>query len=113
MFRYRHIIKILRSTRKSIRFIFRLSDYNKSIFRPIEIVMKTQTVSYMKEHANHLELDNPILVTQNGKPKYVIQDANDYEEQQQTIALLKLINLSERRARQNGLLDLDEAFDDD
>ena len=31
--------------------------------------MKTQTVSYMKEHANHLELDNPILVTQNGKPK--------------------------------------------
>jgi len=111
MFRYRHIIKILRSTRKSIRFIFRLSDYNKSIFRPIEIVMKTQTVSYMKEHANHLELDNPILV--NGKPKYVIQDANDYEEQQQTIALLKLINLSERSARQNGLFDLDEVFEDD
>ena len=53
------------------------------------------------------------MVTQNGKPKYVIQDANDYEEQQQTIALLKLINLSERRARQNGLLDLGEAFDDD
>ena len=45
-------MKILRATRKSIRFIFRLSDYNKSIFRPIDIVMKTQTVSYMKEHAN-------------------------------------------------------------
>ncbi|HCV02091.1 MAG TPA: type II toxin-antitoxin system Phd/YefM family antitoxin, partial [Pseudoalteromonas sp.] len=45
--------------------------------------------------------------------KYVIQDAKDYEEQQQTIALLKLINLSERSARQNGLFDLDEAFDDD
>ena len=113
MFRYRHIVKIWRFTRKTNRFVFRLSVYNRSIFRPIEIVMKTQTVSYMKEHANHLELDNPILVTQNGKPKYVIQDANDYEEQQQSIALLKLINLSERSARQNGLFDLDEAFNDD
>jgi len=74
--------------------------------------MKTQTVSYMKEHANHLELDNPILVTQNGKPKFVIQDARDYEEQQQTLALLKLINLSERSAKQSGLLDLDDVFDD-
>ena len=93
---------------KPIRFICRLSDYSKSIFRPIEIVMKTQTVSYMKEHANHLELDNPILVTQNGKPKYVIQDANDYEEQQQALALLKLINLSEA-----GLIELGDAFGDD
>ena len=42
--------------------------------------MKTQTVPCMKEHANHLELDNPILVTQNCKPKYVIQDAKVYEE---------------------------------
>ena len=75
--------------------------------------MKTQTVSYMKEHANHLELDNPILVTQNGKPKFVIQDAKDYEEQQQTLALLKLINLSERSAKHSGLLDLDDVFDDD
>lgn len=74
--------------------------------------MKTQTISYMKEHANHLELDNPILVTQNGKPKYVIQDAKEYEEQQQTIALLKLINLSERSVKQTGLMDLDDAFDD-
>ena len=75
--------------------------------------MKTQTVSYMKEHASHLELDNPILVTQNGKPKFVIQDAKDYEEQQQTLALLKLINLSEKSAKHSGLLDLDDVFDDD
>ena len=48
------------------------------------------------------------MVTQNGKPKYVIQDANDYKEQQQTIALLKLINLSEA-----GLIELGDAFGDD
>lgn len=73
--------------------------------------MKTQTVSYLKENANRLELDNPLLVTQNGKPKYVVQDFRDYEEQQQTISLLKLINLSEKNIREKALLDLDEAFD--
>ncbi|XOV78939.1 MAG: type II toxin-antitoxin system Phd/YefM family antitoxin [Aestuariibacter sp.] len=74
--------------------------------------MKTQTVSYLKENANRLELDNPLLVTQNGKPKYVVQDVRDYEEQKQTISLLKLINLSEKSAREKGLLDLEQAFDD-
>lgn len=73
--------------------------------------MKTHTVSYMKEHANHLELDSPLLVTQNGIPRFVVQDAADYEDQQHTIALLKLINLSEKSVRQVGLLNLDEAFD--
>lgn len=74
--------------------------------------MKTETVSYLKKHANHLELDNPLLVTQNGKPKYVIQDVKDYEEQQQTLALLKLINLSEKSGRDNGLMELNETFDE-
>ena len=73
--------------------------------------MKTQTVSYMKEHANHLELDDPILITQNGKPRFVLQDAQDYEHQQQTIALLKLINLSEKSISKGEFLSLDDAFD--
>lgn len=73
--------------------------------------MKTQTVSYMKEHANHMELDEPVLVTQNGKPKFVLQDAVDYEQQQQTIALLKLINLSEKSGSREGLISMDDAFD--
>ena len=73
--------------------------------------MKTETVTYLKENANKLELDNPLLVTQNGKPKYVVQDAGDYHELQETIALLKLINLSERSGRDQGLMSLDEAFD--
>lgn len=73
--------------------------------------MKVHTVSYFKQHMHHLELDNPILITQNGKAVFVVQDVLDYEEQQQTIALLKLINLSEKKAREEGLIDLDKAFD--
>ena len=45
----------------------------------------------------------PILITQNGEAKFVVQDALDYEEQQQSIALLKLINLSEKKVREEGL----------
>lgn len=94
--------------------ILQQSDYNKPEFSLPDQAgnhMKTQTVSYMKEHANHLQLDDPLLITQNGKPKFVLQDAQDYAEQQQTLALLKLINLSEKSARQQGLVDLDTAFD--
>ena len=72
--------------------------------------MNIQTVSYLKANASSLELDRPLHVTQNGKEVYVVQDAASYREQQETIALLKLINISERSLHQSGELPLDEAF---
>lgn len=73
--------------------------------------MKIQTVSYLKANANNLSLDAPLHVTQNGKEVYVVQDAKAFSEQQEAIALLKLINLSERSLNREGGLTLDEAFD--
>lgn len=73
--------------------------------------MNIQTVSYLKANANNLSLDDPLHVTQNGKEVYVVQNSQAYYEQQETIALLKLINLSERSLNQKGELSLDEAFD--
>lgn len=73
--------------------------------------MNIQTVSYLKSNANNLSLDDPLHVTQNGKEVYVVQDSQAYYEQQETLALLKLINLSERSLNQQGELSLDEAFD--
>ncbi|MEP3351643.1 MAG: type II toxin-antitoxin system Phd/YefM family antitoxin [Marinomonas sp.] len=73
--------------------------------------MNVETVSYLKANANNLSLDDPLHVTQNGKEVYVVQDSQAYYEQQETIALLKLINLSERSLNQKGELSLDEAFD--
>lgn len=71
--------------------------------------MRTETLTYLKEHANNLELDSPLLVTQNGKARYVLQNADDYEFQQESLALLKLLNLSEHSAK-SGTIGLDEAF---
>ncbi|GAA0234748.1 hypothetical protein GCM10009084_20360 [Marinomonas primoryensis] len=50
-------------------------------------------------------------ITQNGKEVNVVQDSQAYYEQQETIALLKLINFSERSLNQKGELSLDEALD--
>jgi PHD/YefM family antitoxin component YafN of YafNO toxin-antitoxin module len=74
--------------------------------------MHTETVTYLKENANKLELNEPLLVTQNGKAKYVIQSVEDYQYQQDTIALLKLINLSEKSLEKEQL-SIDEAFNID
>lgn len=73
--------------------------------------MNIQTVSYLKANANKLSLDTPMHVTQNGREVYVVQDAKAFREQQEAIALLKLINLSERSLNREGELSLDEAFD--
>jgi len=72
--------------------------------------MKTETVTYLKENANSLELQEDLLVTKKGKPAYVVQSYADYEFQQETMALLKLIKLSEKSLSKEAL-SLDEAFE--
>ena len=71
--------------------------------------MQTETLSYLKEHANHLELDGPLLVTQKGKARFVVQNVEDYEYQQETLALLKLLVQSDKSAEKQSL-SLDQAF---
>jgi PHD/YefM family antitoxin component YafN of YafNO toxin-antitoxin module len=73
--------------------------------------MRTETLTYLKENANNLELTSPLLVTQNGKARYVVQSVEDYEFQQDSLALLKMLTLSEKSSKQN-MLTLDEAFTD-
>jgi PHD/YefM family antitoxin component YafN of YafNO toxin-antitoxin module len=72
--------------------------------------MQTETITYLKENANNLELDNGLLITKNGKAAFVIQSIDDYEHMQESIALLKLLKLSEKSL--NSLpLSIDQAFD--
>ena len=58
-------------------------------------------ISYLKANAAevlaHLtEVREPMVITQNGEAKAVLQDVASYQETQETLALLKLLALGNR-----------------
>jgi len=72
--------------------------------------MRTETITYLKENANNLTLDNELIITKNGKAAFVIQSIEDYEELRESIALLKLLKLSEK-SLESSPLTIDKAFE--
>ena len=59
-------------------------------------------ISYLKAHAAEIIKNfqihkNPLVITQNGEAKIVIQDIESYEEMQEMMALLKILALGNRQ----------------
>ena len=62
---------------------------------------QVRPISYLKANAaevlDHLnEVREPMLITQNGEARAVLQDVASYQETQDTLALLKLLALGQR-----------------
>ncbi|MCG6879341.1 MAG: type II toxin-antitoxin system Phd/YefM family antitoxin [Deltaproteobacteria bacterium] len=62
-------------------------------------------ISYLKAHAaeivrNLREKQTPLIITQNGEARMVIQDIESYEQTQETMALLKILALGNRQIEQ-------------
>ena len=73
---------------------------------PEKAIMKYSTqikpISYLKANAAEVvrelaEQRRPLVITQNGEAKAVIQDVASYEETQETMALLKFLALGNRQ----------------
>lgn len=62
---------------------------------------QVKPISYLKANAaeillNLAEKQEPMIITQNGEAKAVIQDIASFEQAQETLALLKLLALGNR-----------------
>ena len=62
---------------------------------------RVRPISWLKSHAAEIVRDfeedrSPLIVTQNGEAKIVVMDIRTYEEQIETMAFLKLINMGKK-----------------
>jgi prevent-host-death family protein len=69
---------------------------------------QVKPISYLKANAaevvRHLaEQRTPMVITQNGEAKAVIQDVASYEETQDTLALLKILALGNRQIEEGRI----------
>ena len=72
-------------------------------------------ISYLKAHATEIvrklgEQREPMVITQNGEAKVVIQDIESYEQTQETMALLKILALGIRQIEEGKVLSADDVI---
>ncbi len=57
------------------------------------------------------EIDaQPLIITQNGSPKAVLMSISEYEETQETLAMLKIIALGKKQIEEGKTHPVKEAF---
>jgi len=72
-------------------------------------------ISYFKAHASEIirqisEKREALVITQNGEAKAVVQDIRQYEEMQESLALLKILALSSQSMKKGKTRPAKESF---
>lgn len=75
-----------------------------------------RSVTYMKERAADLldqinRSQRPVIITQDGKPRAVLQDPESFEQTRDALGLLKLISQGEADVRGGKVLAQDKVFE--
>ena len=68
----------------------------------MKLSTQIKPISYLKAHAAEIvrtlsAQGEPLVITQNGEAKVVLQDIESYEQTQETMALLKILALGTRQ----------------
>jgi len=80
----------------------------------MKLSRQIKPISYLKAHAAEIvrtmgENQEPLIITQNGEAKVVIQDIESYEQTQETMALLQIIALGNREIEEGKVMSAEEA----
>ena len=75
-----------------------------------------KSISYVKSHASEVinkvvESHEPVFITQNGEAKVVLQDLKEYEKQNESLAMLKMIAMAKEDLKHGRSQTADGAFD--
>lgn len=68
----------------------------------MKLSTQIKPISYLKAHASEIvrtlgDRGGPLVITQNGEAKVVLQDIDSFETTQETMALLKILALGNRQ----------------
>ena len=77
--------------------------------------LQVKPISYLKAHAANVmtqltEHREPMVITQNGEAKAVLQDIASYEDTQETLALLKILALGQAQTQAGKLRSAEEVI---
>jgi len=72
-------------------------------------------ISYLKDNAAQIVKDltesrEPLLITQNGESKLVVMDVQSYEDNIQTLAMLKILALGQNQIKNGQYKTVEQAF---
>jgi prevent-host-death family protein len=83
----------------------------------MNITNDIKPITYLKSKAADLlkqinETQRPVIITQNGEPRAVLQDPRSYEDMRNAIGILKLISEAESNIRQGQVKPQEVVFDE-
>jgi len=81
----------------------------------MHIVNDIKPVTYLKSRAADVlkyinETHRPMIITQNGEAKAVIQDPKSYEEMKNALAIMKLLSFAEEDIRRGRVHSEEDVF---
>ena len=81
----------------------------------MNISQDIKPITYLKSRAADLfkqinDTHRPVIITQNGEPKAVLQDPQSYENMRNALGILKLISMGEDDIRAGQIKTQEEVF---
>ncbi|WP_367373823.1 type II toxin-antitoxin system Phd/YefM family antitoxin [Pseudomonas lini] len=81
----------------------------------MKLSSQIKPISYLKSHTAEIvktltESREPLVITQNGEAKLVVMDVRSFEEQEDTMALLKLLAMGNREIEEGKFRDAEDVF---